>query len=253
MKPCSHYLHKCLSDSRRCHGYFPHSPQKYAHSGESPYDAREFSRYRISCPRRLVVSFVKRSPSHTFLYRECPDWVSRLFVISIFNKPDTSQNPIVNQRSAKHYCADLGTHRFLTKSHFSLAGYSQSTICLSCLGSPSQNQISFLIPFPLTTPNRVSCMLQCHWIFELRQVHLTDNTTTLGSASSVRFATRIIGNVGAPLRHPGLTIETDSVDEEETIIYSSDPLSAMSVPETPVVSRLLPKRYEKLRHTIASW
>ncbi|KAJ3475500.1 hypothetical protein NLI96_g11797 [Meripilus lineatus] len=88
----------------------------------------------------------------------------------------------------------------------------------------------------------VSCMLQCHWIFELRQVHLTDNTTTLGSASSVRFATRIIGNVGAPLRHPGLTIETDSVDEEETIIYSSDPLSAMSVPETPVVSRLLPKR-----------
>lgn len=56
-----------------------------------------------------------------------------------------------------------------------------------------------------------------------------DATSSLGSASSVRFANRFIGNIGAPLRRLGST-SSDFLDDEE-IIYSNDPLSVMAIPE----------------------
>ncbi|KAJ3483380.1 hypothetical protein NLI96_g6351 [Meripilus lineatus] len=79
---------------------------------------------------------------------------------------------------------------------------------------------------------QVSCILQCHWIFQLRQVLLSDDdTTSLGSMSSVRFANRLMGNIGAPLRHIGSS-DLDSLDDE-SILFSSDPLSTMAIPDTP--------------------
>lgn len=40
-----------------------------------------------------------------------------------------------------------------------------------------------------------------------------------------------MGNIGAPLRHIGSS-DLDSLDDE-SILFSSDPLSTMAIPDTP--------------------
>ena len=54
-----------------------------------------------------------------------------------------------------------------------------------------------------------------------------DDPKSLGSMTSVRFANRLIGNIGAPLRQLGST-DIDTLEEEEEIVFSSDPLSTMA-------------------------
>ncbi|KAJ3477134.1 hypothetical protein NLI96_g10674 [Meripilus lineatus] len=76
----------------------------------------------------------------------------------------------------------------------------------------------------------VTCVLQCTWILELRQVHFQEKEAgSSGVVSTVRFANRLLGNIGAPLRPLGSNT-SDSL-EDERVIFSEDPLSVMAAPE----------------------
>lgn len=84
----------------------------------------------------------------------------------------------------------------------------------------------------LTAPtDSASCILQCYWILELRQVAFPINGTSFSVApSSIDFTNRLIGNIGAPVRPLGS--DTMGHLENEHAIYLDDPLSAIVVPET---------------------
>ncbi|KAJ3477133.1 hypothetical protein NLI96_g10675 [Meripilus lineatus] len=87
------------------------------------------------------------------------------------------------------------------------------------------------LDFMFTISWMVSCVLQCTWILELRQVHFQEKEDgSSGVVSTVRFANRLLGNIGAPVRPLGSNT-SDSL-EDECIIFSEDPLSVMAVPET---------------------
>lgn len=80
---------------------------------------------------------------------------------------------------------------------------------------------------------RVSCIVQCCWILQLRQVQFSSiNDVSLGTISSIQFTNRLIGNIGAPIR----PLDTDTMDFvlNERVIFSDNPLSAMIPAETIV-------------------
>ncbi|KAJ3476985.1 hypothetical protein NLI96_g10774 [Meripilus lineatus] len=69
-----------------------------------------------------------------------------------------------------------------------------------------------------------SSIILSRFILDLRSVYMSDTNSGSGRTSSVRFATQISGNIGAPLEEASTWTTNAADNEPEPMLFSDDPM-----------------------------
>ena len=92
-------------------------------------------------------------------------------------------------------------------------------------------------------------IILCRLILSLRQVHLADGSSASDGplrSSFLRFASRVVGNLGAPVDWEG-TVDAELDAEDEAPRFSDNPLADGLLPSPdPAQASLLPEASRNL-------
>lgn len=92
--------------------------------------------------------------------------------------------------------------------------------CISRIVSAALHHVCVLS----SQATRISSIILSRFILDLRSVYMSDTNSGSGRTSSVRFATQISGNIGAPLEEASTWTTNAADNEPEPMLFSDDPM-----------------------------